>query len=86
MSRAERVVHVQVAAVGELLGKADVVLRLAFVEAGVLEHGHAVVADQLGNTLADGRHRVLGPVLLGLRPAEVRAHPHLARPAVEQQA
>ena len=85
MRRAERVVDVEVAAVGELAGEALVVLRLARVEARVLEHRHAVVAEELGDALAHRRHRVLGAVLLGLRPAEVRADAHLARAAVEQQ-
>ena len=44
MRRAERVVDVEVAAVGELACEALVVLRLAGVEARVLEHVDAVVA------------------------------------------
>ena len=49
MRRAEGVVHVEVAALGELAGEALVVLRLARVEARVLEHvGSRSSRQQLG--------------------------------------
>ncbi len=83
--RAEGVVHVQVAAVGELTGVPLVVLRLARVEAGVLEHAEPLVGEQLAQQRLDGGDRVPGAVLVGLRAAEVRADPHLGRAAVEQE-
>ena len=85
MGGAERVVDVEVAAVGELAGVALVVLRLARVEARVLEHVDPVVREQLAQARRDRRHRVLRPVLLGLRAAEVRADADLRRAALEQQ-
>ena len=54
---AERVVDVEVAAVGELARVALVVLRLARVEARVLEHGDAVVGQELAQPRLDRRHR-----------------------------
>ncbi len=86
MRRAERVVHVEIAAVGELLRERRVVLRLAGVEARVLEHTQPLVREQLAQRGLDGRHRVLRAILLRLRPTEVRAHAHLGGLAVEQHA
>ena len=79
--RAERVVDVEVAAVGELAREALVVLRLARVEARVLEHVDALVRQELSQPRRDRRHRVLRAVLLRLRPAEMRADAHLGRAA-----
>ena len=53
--RAEGVVHVEVAALGELAREALVVLRLARVEACVLEHLDALVGEQRAQVPA---HRV----------------------------
>ena len=85
MRRAERVVDVEVAAVGELAREALVVGRLARVEARVLEHVDALVGQELAQPRRDRRHRVLRAVLLGLRPAEVRADAHLGRAVLEQE-
>ncbi len=71
MRRAEGVVHVQVAVVGELAREALVVLRLARVEARVLEHAQPLVGQELAEPSFDGAHRVRG--VLPLRPAQVRA-------------
>ena len=81
MRRAERVVDVEVAAVGELAREALVVRRLARVEARVLEHVDALVRQELAQPRCDRRHRVLRAVLLRLRPAEMRADAHLGRAA-----
>ena len=85
MRRAERVVDVEVAAVGELAREALVVRRLARVEARVLEHGTRSSGRSSRSRAATGRHRVLRAVLLGLRPAEVRADADLRRAALEQE-
>ena len=61
MGRAERVVDVEVVAVGELARVPLVVLRLARVEARVLEHAQPVVRDELAQAALDGRDRVLSP-------------------------
>ena len=58
MRRAERVVHVEVVAVRELARIPLVVLRLARVEAGVLEHAQPVVGDELAQALLDRCDRV----------------------------
>ena len=44
--RAERVVHVDVVCIGQPLGRLGVVLRLAWIEARVLEHLDALVRDE----------------------------------------
>ena len=76
--RAERVVDVEVAAVGELARELRVVLRLARVEAGVLEHAHAARrASSSRSRACDRRHRERR--VRPLRPAEVRADDDLAR-------
>ena len=85
MRRAERVVDVEVAAVGELAREALVVRRLARVEARVLEHVDALVRQELSQPRRDRRHRVLRAVLLRLRPAEMRADAHLRRALLEQE-
>ncbi len=59
MRRAERVVDVEVAALGELAREAGVVLRLARVEARVLEHVDPVVRQQLVQPRRDRRDREL---------------------------
>ena len=59
MRGAERVVDVEVVAVGELARVPLVVLRLARVEAGVLEHAQPLVRDELAQAALDGRDRVL---------------------------
>ena len=53
MRRAERVVDVEIAAVGELARERLVVLRLARIEARVLEHAHAFVGQQLAQAGVD---------------------------------
>jgi len=73
MCRAERVVDVEVAAVRQLAGVALVVLRLAGIEARVLENVHALVGHELAEARGDGCHRVLRTVLVRLRAAQVRA-------------
>ena len=83
MRRAEGVVHVQVAVVGELAREALVVLRLPRVEARVLEHAQALVGQELAQPRFDGAHRVRG--VLPLRAAQVRADDDLCRVALEQQ-
>ena len=77
--RAERVVDVEVAAVGELAREPGSFARLARVEARVLEHLDALVREQLAQPRAHGLHRVTR-VLVRLRPPEVRADAHLAAP------
>jgi hypothetical protein len=85
VGRAEGVVHVDVAAVGELAREALVVRRLAGVETRVLEHIDALVRQKLAQPLGDGGHRVLHAVLLRLRPAEVRTHANLRRVLLDQE-
>ena len=85
MRRAERVVDVDVAAVGELVREALVVRRLARIEPRVLEHADPLVRQQLAQPRRDRFHRVSRAVLLGLRPAEMRADTHLCRVALEQK-
>ena len=85
VGRAERVVDVEIVAVGELARVPLVVLRLTGVEARVLEHAQPVVRDELAQAALDRSDRVLLPVLLGLRPPEVRADGDGGRTAVEQQ-
>ena len=85
MRRAERVVDIEVAAVGELAGEALVVRRLARVEARVLEHVDALVRQELAQPRRDRSHRVLRAVLLRLRPAEVRADADLGGVPLEQE-
>jgi hypothetical protein len=80
---AERVVHVQITAVGELAGELRVVLRLARIKARVLEHVDPLVREQLTETRLHRCHRELriGPP----GPAEVRADGDLGRAALQQQ-
>src|SRR5216683_2806918 len=85
MRRAERIVHVEIAALRELLRERRVVLRLARVEARILEHLQPLVREQLAQTPLDRRHRIASVILLRLRPAEVRADAYLLRSPVEQQ-
>ena len=77
--RAERVVDVEIAAVGELTGEARVVLRLAGIEARVLEHRDPVVWEELAEPLPHRFDRVR------LRPAQMGADPNLARVLLQQQ-
>ena len=81
--RAERVVDVEVAAVGELACVRLVVRGLTRVEARVLEHVHAIVTDERPQRFGNRGDRVL--LVLALRPPEVRADAHLGRAALEQQ-
>ena len=83
--RPERVVDVEVVAVRELACIPLVVLRLARIEAGVLEHAHPVVRDELAQPLLDRCDRELVPVLVRPRTPQVRAHRDGCRAAVEQQ-
>ena len=82
---AERIVDVEVVPVRELAREGRVVLRLARVEAGVLEHAQASVGNELAQAALDRRHRVRRPVLLRLRPPEMGADADPGRAAVEQQ-
>ena len=86
MGGAERVVDEDVAALGELCRVAGVVLRLPRVESGVLENGDAVVTDKLGEPGPNGIHGVRRPILICLRPAEMRAHPDLGGARVDEVA
>ena len=83
MRGAERVVDVDVAAVRELAGEALVVLRLARVEARVLEHADALVRQQLAQPLRDRRDAER--VVDALRPAEMRADVELRRRPVSSR-
>jgi hypothetical protein len=85
MHRAERVVDIEVAAVGELAREALVVRRLARVEARVLEHVDALVRQEFSQPRRDRRHRVLRAILLRLRPAEMGADTELCCVAREQE-
>ena len=82
MSGAEGVVDEEVAAVRELAGELGIVLRLAGMEAGVLEHLDPLVREERAQVLA---HR-LDPErgILALRPAEVRTDTDLGRATLEQ--
>ena len=81
--RAEGVVHVEVHARRQLARELRVVPGLARVEAGVLEHAHARVGEQLAQARRNGRDRVRG--IRPLRPSQVRADGDLGGPALEQQ-
>ena len=80
MRRAERVVDVEIVAVRELAGVPRVVPRLAGVEAGVLEHAQPLVGHETAQPLLDRSHRERRPVVVGLRPPEVRADVTAAAP------
>ena len=82
--RAERVVHEQVPPLGEATRSLRVVLRLARIEARVLEHLEAVVRQELVEARRHGRDRERR--IGALRPAEVRADGDVLRTAVEQVA
>ena len=71
MGRAERVVDEEVAPLRELARELGVVLRLARVEARVLEHLDPLVRKERAQVLAHGLDPERG--ILALRPAEVRA-------------
>ena len=81
--RAEGVVDEQVEVVGELPGELGIVLRLARVEARVLEDADPLVGQQLPQPLLDGLHRERGVLALGT--AEVRADDDLRRVTFEQE-
>ena len=81
--RAERVVDEQVEAVGEPARGFRVVLRLAGIEARVLEHADALVRQELAQPGRDRRDRE-GRVL-AFRPTEVRADDHLGGTPLEQK-
>ena len=84
---AERVVDVEVVSVRELAREARVVLRLARVEAGVLEHASALVVETSSRSRrSTGAIAYVRPVLLRLRPAEMRADADARSAAVEQEA
>ena len=83
MRRAEGVVDEEVAALGELARELRVVLRLAGVEARVLEHLDPLVRQERAQPppdRLDPRRRILA-----LRPAEVRADADAGRAPLEQQ-
>ena len=83
MGRAEGVVHVEVAPLGELAREPGVVLRLARVEARVLEDAEPVVGQQGEQPIF---YRLNGEVGIGLPgPAEVRADGDLGGAAPEQE-
>jgi hypothetical protein len=79
----ERILDEQLVAVRELAREGGVVLRLARVEARVLEHVHPVLREQLLQAFAHRLHRELGILTFGA--AQVRAHRHLCRLALEQE-
>ena len=82
MSGAEGVVDEEVAALRELAGDLGVVLRLAGMEAGVLQHLDPLVREERAQVLShrlDPERRVLA-----LRPAEVRTDTDLGRATLEQ--
>ena len=83
VNRAERVLNEQVAVVRELARERGIVLRLARIEAGVLEHLDPIVGQQLAQPRAHGldRKRGIGP----LRAAEVRADADARGVLLEQQ-
>ena len=83
MRGAERVVHVEVHALGEGAGRLRVVRGLPREEARVLEDAHPLVRDELGQPLGDGRDRERR--VGAFRAPEVRAHRDLGRVALEQQ-
>jgi hypothetical protein len=83
--RAERVVDVELVAVGQGARIPLVVIGLTGVETGVLEHAQPLVGDELPQAALDGGDRVRPPVLLVLRSAEVRAHRDGCRTTIEQQ-
>ncbi len=68
---AERVVDEDVHPRGESSRRLGIVLRLARVEARVLEHGETLVRDQLAQALGNRRDRECR--IGSLRPSEVRA-------------
>ena len=80
---AERVVDEDVHPVGEPSRRLGIVLRLAGVEAGVLEHGETLVRDQLAQALGNRRDREgrIG----ALRPPEVRADRHVRGVPLEEK-
>ena len=82
--RAERVQHEQVPSLCEPPGSLGVVLRLAGIEAGVLEDTNAIVRQQLPETCGDGCDLELGIGPLGA--AEMRADDDLSSAGVEQVA
>jgi len=84
MGRAERVVHVEIHALGQPRGRRVLVLRLAGVEARVLQHAHALVRHERVESLRDGRDRECR--IGALRPAEMRADRDLSGAAVERWA
>ena len=79
VGRAEGVVHVEVVAIGELAREALVVLRLAGVEARVLEHLQPLVGHELAQPPLDRRDRERRPVFVGLRPARGASRPSRRR-------
>ena len=81
--RPERVLDEDVVAVGELLREPRVVLRLARVEARVLEHVKTLVGQELLQAFCNGAQRECGVVSLG--PSEMRANRHLPGIPLEEQ-
>ncbi len=71
----EGVVHVEVAVRGQLARELGVVLRLAGVEASVLENPDPLVGQELPKSLVGGLERE--GRILALRPAEVGAEHEL---------
>ena len=83
MRGAEGVVDVEVASVGQLASELMVVLRLARVEARVLENGDARIVHERAQMLFDRLQRERR--VLPLRPAQVRAEAELLHAAVEEE-
>ena len=82
VDRAESVLDEQVTPLGELARELRVVLRLAGVEARVLEDVDPLVRKQLAQPPRHGRHRQGG--VRPFRAAQVRADRHLRRVVLEQ--
>ena len=83
VSRAERVVHVEIHPVGEPLRAVSGSFAVSpGIEARVLEHLEAVVRKELAKSRRHGRHRERR--IGALRAAEMRAHGDVRRAAVEQ--
>jgi hypothetical protein len=83
VSRAERVIDVEVAVGRELAGVLGVVRLLARVEARVLEQAQPLVGQELGEPRPHRLHGERG--IRALRPPEVRHEHDLLRPALEQE-
>ncbi len=83
MGRAEGVVDVEIHPLGEPARGVGVVLRLAGIEARVLEHAQPVVGDELLEPRRDRRDRERR--IVPLRAAEMGADGDLRRVAIEEE-